>query len=60
MIVSFDIDHDDLADGLVTLEYEDLVKVLLRVDEIQSDSAFTDAVLTAFENRWYETREDRA
>ena len=60
MIVPLEISEDSLVDILVDLEYETLVRVLLRVDELQCDSAFTDAVLTAFENAWYEIMEDRS
>lgn len=59
MIISHQISVDDLAEAIIgsAISSEDIVALFLRVDEIRSDSEFTDLVLTAFESRWYEIME---
>lgn len=42
----------DLADILAERDYEEVLKLFLRVDEIMADSVFTDMVFDAFQARY--------
>lgn len=59
MILHIEVDVEELADSITQeAEYEEIVQLVCRVDEILADSVFTDMLYDAIEERMVEMHRD--
>lgn len=59
MILNMDIDLEELANAItLEAEYSDIVELILRIEEIEADSVFTDMLYDAVEERMVDMHKD--